>query len=265
MTPKSQSKFTAKTMTHSTLHSTFAEYLYRWDNCYAIEDTLNNPKKFLGPNYQAVLDFWWFIDESKFGAINKCFESYYSLDNYGEARETAHNAAVKAVGDTICGCVVAGISNKIFNLFVDATLELIGDVPNKYIYNFIMKQLVVTPPKNYSKAHQKFSEELKEPRALTNPEDFLGPNWEDVINFWLYVDGLNYDERKIIEKSYWTLDGDVREPAHFACYNAVYEVVGWEVRDAAWFANDWAIFGDATRELIADTNPKIAYNLIMNR
>jgi hypothetical protein len=102
-----------------------------------------------------------------------------------------------------------------------------------------------------SKTHQRFSNILKEPKALTNPEDFLGPNWKDVINFWLHFDTLTKSEKEKIHDRYWALDVDVRESASRAAYYAAKEVVGKKVRDATFWANNWAIFNYATIELIA--------------
>jgi hypothetical protein len=106
-----------------------------------------------------------------------------------------------------------------------------------------------------SKTHQKFSKELKEPRALTNPEDFLGPNWKDVINFWLYVDTLSWDQKRKISDRYWTLDEDVRSSAYDASWDAAKDVVGCVVVNSTWHAAinvaSWYIFGYATDELIA--------------
>jgi hypothetical protein len=41
-----------------------------------------------------------------------------------------------------------------------------------------------------SNSHQVFSHILSSPRALSHPDEFLGPNWKDVLNFWLYFDTL---------------------------------------------------------------------------
>ena len=101
-----------------------------------------------------------------------------------------------------------------------------------------------------SKIHQRFSDRLKEPRALTNPEDFLGPNWEDVINFWFYVDTLNQGEIIKTNGRYWALNVVMRESAVRAARDSAEEVVGWKVRSAAWFAA-WGVFGYVTYELIA--------------
>jgi hypothetical protein len=65
----------------------------------------------------------------------------------------------------------------------------------------------------YSKIHQAFSELLEQPDVLTNPEKYLGLNYQDVLNFWIYVEGLSEQEREEIRQRYWALDEDVRECA----------------------------------------------------
>jgi hypothetical protein len=43
---------------------------------------------------------------------------------------------------------------------------------------------------NYSTTHKRFGELSSNPEALTNPQDFLGPNYETVLNFWWTMDSL---------------------------------------------------------------------------
>jgi hypothetical protein len=43
----------------------------------------------------------------------------------------------------------------------------------------------------YSKTHTTFIEELDNFEALTDPEKFLGPNWETVLHFWKWIDTLS--------------------------------------------------------------------------
>jgi hypothetical protein len=107
-----------------------------------------------------------------------------------------------------------------------------------------------------SKTHQRFSDRLKEPRALTNPEDYLGPNWKTVLNFWLYVDGLSEYDKKVINYSYWALDVDLRGSALITVRDAPDKVVGDGIGFSAWCAvynvtNLSYVFAYATYELIA--------------
>jgi hypothetical protein len=107
----------------------------------------------------------------------------------------------------------------------------------------------------HSKIHKRFSERLNQPDALTNPEKYLGPNWEDVLNFWIYLDTLSEQERVEMWRRYWALDDVMRWFPRIAASNAAEEVVGREFRDEAWraayFVTGWWVFGYATVELIA--------------
>jgi hypothetical protein len=106
----------------------------------------------------------------------------------------------------------------------------------------------------YSKTHLKFSKLLEQPEALTNPEKYLGPNWEDVLNFWIYLDSLSKHEREEIVERYYALDDDVRDCAIDDARAAAEEVVGWGFREAAWRAaydvTGRVVFGWAIYELI---------------
>jgi hypothetical protein len=62
-----------------------------------------------------------------------------------------------------------------------------------------------------SKAHHKYAAHLQfqcsisKQDALTHPEKYLGPNWEEVINFWLYLDILNKKQLKVVGERYSAL------------------------------------------------------------
>jgi hypothetical protein len=120
----------------------------------------------------------------------------------------------------------------------------------KFFLRYIDFYFVMT----YSKIHQAFSNYLEQPDALTNPANYLGPNWEDVLNFWIYLDTLSDREKKEIGQRYWDLDNIVRLSAFDTARNAAEEVVGEEFSDAAWDAADvvtgWWVFCYATWELI---------------
>jgi hypothetical protein len=107
----------------------------------------------------------------------------------------------------------------------------------------------------YSKIHQAFSNYLKQPEALTNPGKYLGPNWENVLNFWIYLDTLSDEERNEMWQRYRDLDNDVRDAAIISATDAAEEVVCWEFRTEALYAargvTGWWVFGNATWELIS--------------
>jgi hypothetical protein len=56
-----------------------------------------------------------------------------------------------------------------------------------------------------SKTHLKFANILNSTEVLTHPENFLGPNWEEVINFWLYLDTLTEDQLNVVYRHYYNL------------------------------------------------------------
>ena len=56
-----------------------------------------------------------------------------------------------------------------------------------------------------SSTHYIFSELLNAERALECPEEFLGPNWKDVLNFWIYLDTLSVEQRHMVGQSIWDL------------------------------------------------------------
>jgi hypothetical protein len=110
-----------------------------------------------------------------------------------------------------------------------------------------------------SKAHQRFAESFQNrltyQRVLDHPEEFLGPNWKDVLNFWLFLDTLSEEQWRIVEDRYWELDCSARCAAQNAAWDAK---VAWDALDAAAWAAAlsatpssaaWAA-GNATAELI---------------
>jgi hypothetical protein len=116
----------------------------------------------------------------------------------------------------------------------------------------------------YSKIHKRFSERLKNPDVLKNPEKYLGPNYQDILNFWIYLDNLSEQEREEIGQRYWALDSKVRDTAMNAAWDAADEVVGEKFKSAAWLAaydvTEWRVFGNATEELIGYQTNKTFLN-----
>jgi hypothetical protein len=61
----------------------------------------------------------------------------------------------------------------------------------------------------YSKTHQRFADHLNNQRALEHPEEFLGPNWKDVLNFWWFLDGLSNNQLGSIRFRYLRLPNKI--------------------------------------------------------
>ena len=96
---------------------------------------------------------------------------------------------------------------------------------------------------SYSKAHQNFSNHLNKPEALTNPQDFLGPNYETVLNFWKWIDSLSVEQWKVVADHYHNLDPAARSAAWDAAWSAAWDAAGTAARAAAGTAA-----GDAARD-----------------
>ena len=88
----------------------------------------------------------------------------------------------------------------------------------------------------YSKAHRYFSEYLENPEALTNPQKFLGPNSETVLNFWKWMDSLNQEQWTIVADRYRNLDYDALFAAREAAVDAAWEAASVAAVNAAWDA-----------------------------
>jgi hypothetical protein len=106
-----------------------------------------------------------------------------------------------------------------------------------------------------SKIHKKFSKYLKQPEALTDPEKYLGLNYQDVLNFWIYIDSLSEQKKNKMNKQCLALNDDVRESAGHGARNAAEEVVGLKFKTEAWYAaysvtGRRVVFSYATWEII---------------
>lgn len=72
-----------------------------------------------------------------------------------------------------------------------------------------------------SKAHQKFSEYLQKTDALENPQNYLGPNYLSVLNFWLYLDNLSKEQMEKCSKIHRSMELiDLPEATIVGSYNA---------------------------------------------
>ena len=107
-----------------------------------------------------------------------------------------------------------------------------------------------------SKTHNRFSQLLRNPRVLTNPEEFLGPDFKEVLNFWLIIDVLSEEQFRIVNELYDAFDrenlSEWWKATGLAC-EASEKVVNVNSYNAGWaaydFTNSWAAFF-ATKELI---------------
>jgi hypothetical protein len=99
-----------------------------------------------------------------------------------------------------------------------------------------------------SKTHQHLSNYLKNPEVLTNPEPFLGPNWETVLRWWLYWESLTDVQRKELDRRRRAIDDDTRYRAYDLARKAAIEVIGENNRLAVCGATSYPAISS---ELIA--------------
>jgi hypothetical protein len=85
-----------------------------------------------------------------------------------------------------------------------------------------------------SKTHKSLSEQLKNPEVLTNPEQFLGPNWKTVLRWWLYWESLTDEQQVELDRRWCAIDDDTRERAWDLARDAAIEVIGEQNR---WVAH----------------------------
>jgi hypothetical protein len=105
--------------------------------------------------------------------------------------------------------------------------------------------------------------------VLSNPEKYLGPNFEQVLDFWIYLDTLSDEEWGEMGQRFWGLDVSVLEYAGITARHAAEVVVGEDFRYEAWRAavdvtGSRVVFARATVELIGNVEDKVFYDFIMS-
>lgn len=83
---------------------------------------------------------------------------------------------------------------------------------------------------HYSKAHQHFASDLQKPEALINPQDFLGPNYETVLNFWWFIDNPTQKQWKEVNRRYYAPDHAAKVAASNAAYFAAERAASYAAR-----------------------------------
>jgi hypothetical protein len=101
----------------------------------------------------------------------------------------------------------------------------------------------------YSKTHKSLSDYLNNPEVLTNPEPYLGPNYQAVLRFWSYFESLTDEQKDELVRRYGAIDYDTHDRAMALARDAAIEVIGRDNWVAVWIV---APYPEAlTHELIA--------------
>jgi hypothetical protein len=99
-----------------------------------------------------------------------------------------------------------------------------------------------------STTHKRFADHLDDQTTLEYPERFLGPNWKDVLNFWIYLDTLSDGEHNLINEHYYNLNCiHVKE----ANKKATRRIIGYYCANAAWNTTHTVASAYATLDLIS--------------
>ena len=99
-----------------------------------------------------------------------------------------------------------------------------------------------------SNTQQWISKELNNPEVLTNPQKFLGPNWETVLRWWLYYESLTDEQWEELWSRYDAIDHDTSYRAGKLALNAADEVID---RDNINFVYNATSYPAITYELIS--------------
>ena len=65
---------------------------------------------------------------------------------------------------------------------------------------------------NYSKIHQRFARD--EVDRLTDPEQYMGPNYKEILNFWWFLEGLNDSQWKNVGERFYLLGENLESIKH---------------------------------------------------
>ena len=118
-----------------------------------------------------------------------------------------------------------------------------------------------------SKIHKRFSERLRNPRVLECPEEFLGENYEAVLNFWMILDDLSEDQLRVVKErneAFYNENYSEWRKATDLAWEASKEVVGMDYTyHAGWAAldvtktnaADWATIELIGMHLILEQQP----------
>jgi hypothetical protein len=84
---------------------------------------------------------------------------------------------------------------------------------------------------NYSRYHKRFASNLSryhninEQDVLDHPENYLGPNYKEVLNYWFYCESLNSKHWTVYKNRFLALDVETNYNARSAAEELVREVI----------------------------------------
>jgi hypothetical protein len=67
--------------------------------------------------------------------------------------------------------------------------------------------------------------------VLDHPENYLGPNYKEVLNYWFYCKSLSYEQWRVRYKREKTLDFETWSEAHLTAKELAKEVIDQRIVD----------------------------------
>jgi hypothetical protein len=128
-----------------------------------------------------------------------------------------------------------------------------------------------------SKTHHEFANRLSNQYVLNHPEKYLGPNWEVVINFWLYLDTLSYDQLHVVydrwlelsneEKNIswdkaWSASNAITKYAYDASESALHSVSSFYCAKVAAAYSTLELIG--SQKLLAQGHEPVFFPMFLN-
>jgi hypothetical protein len=62
-----------------------------------------------------------------------------------------------------------------------------------------------------SRKHELFYRWLNDVDVLSKPEDYFGPNYKVLLNYWIYCESISREQNDECWNKVWALDGDILE------------------------------------------------------
>jgi hypothetical protein len=93
---------------------------------------------------------------------------------------------------------------------------------------------------NYSEHHKEFASVLSfytninEQDVLDQPENYLGPNYKELLNYWFYEESLSEERRNVYWNRVDSLDNETLNKARSIAIELAEEVIDPRIVDYIW-------------------------------
>jgi hypothetical protein len=117
-----------------------------------------------------------------------------------------------------------------------------------------------------SKMHQEVSRRLKDTRVLSHPQEFFGPKYQTVLNFWSKLDLLKEYQWKVIEGVYKDFCDNKKSEWEIATINTFDKTIGEAIAEAEIWVNWGMVSGVyyATLEIIENVENPVFLKMFDN-